>query len=57
MEIQEKKIDVIKITLTLDEAHELAMALDNHIHVTEKRKMKIAKPIVDLFEYFDGRML
>ena len=57
MQTEEKKIEVIKITLNLEEAHEIAMALENHIAVSSKRKVKVAKVVMDLFEYFDGRLL
>ena len=57
MDIQEKKIEVIGITLNLEEAHQMAMALENHIAVSSKRKVKVAKVVMDLFEYFDGRLL
>ena len=56
-DIEEKKIDVIKITLNLEEAHEVAMALYDHITVKRKKNVKVAPAISQLFEYFDGRLL
>jgi len=59
MKIEEKKIDVIEITLTRDEAHDLAMALDDHIGMVDRQKgkQKVACAVMDLFEYLDDRGL
>ena len=62
-QIQEKTIQVIKITLNLEEAHQLAMVLDDYITAGRHGKRKknkdwpAPKVIIELFEYFDGRML
>jgi len=58
MQAEDIKIDVIRITMTLDEAHELSMIIYDHIALVEKnKKRKVAPVISELFEYFDGRLL
>ena len=58
MDIKGKMVEVITVTLDLEEAHQLAMALDSYMLFEKKRSKKaVAKVVSDLFEYFDRRLL